>query len=405
MAVSRSCSTLVIIVALFVFQVPLSAFVLATQLDDEEVQPHDWSQIERFAERFGAGAHDWLDWDAAYSELGPSLIALYERHGWDTEPDLFSLELILDVGAIPPWRINDRLNRFTELAAERYLLDEDQEIYLRDLAVREAGYLLAHHATDMIPIAIEALQTWTAGEPFTSEQIARWTAASEPVFATARERYDLAAREFIDELDPAQQTLAHADLSAANRRLDRVAEMRAAALRGEWDPADWGLPPEAADTSWPALGEGDVVLPDSTAAPNAIDAELAQSQSGLASESKTQTARDDDPWARYVRAFISHYQMTDSQRKEAWRYYDRVRDRRARIEGQAARRVRELRSARADDEELDDRVALLEGARDTQVDRLFDLLKRRLERLLTRAQRRAAERLGLPFEYKQKSAE
>lgn len=91
--------------------------------------------------------------------------------------------------------------------------------------------------------------------------------------------------------------------------------------------------------------------------------------------------RPDDEWARYTREFIARFRLDDSQERQAWRQYRAARERAdlllqrlgPSVEGADGRRVEDVQ-------------ARIEHSND----RLFERLKAQLDRLPTRAQRRAA---------------
>lgn len=326
---------------------------------------------QRFAEQLGS----WVNWDAAWSSLGTSVINAYERNGWTSEPDLYSLEVILDVGAIPPWKIEQRMDRFTELIADRYLLDDEQQAVARRLLEDELNHILREHATSIMPIALEGLQTWASGEPFTAEQLTRWTRATEPVFADTRARLDAAANTLMDSLDEEQRAWVRLDLSAAQRRVARVAEMRQAIARGEYVPADWGLR-SSADAATP--GGADSENPP-TARP---DTEMPT----------TRPTVDADPWAVYVREFIVRFKLNEAQQQQAWRTYRRVREQRDFHDARQTQRLERLRAAAQESpDRFNPRIAAAEAEQEAMRARLFEVLKRRLARLPTRSQRVAAD--------------
>jgi hypothetical protein len=341
-----------------------------------------------------------------------NLPQVYERNGWTTEPDRFSLELAQELDALPPWEFERHIELVTRRLSDRYLLDEQQEQTLRGLVEREWGELLARHVGRLVPVITEVLQTRLAGEPYAPEQVARWTELTEPVFEDGRRRLLAAADEFMNVLTPQQRELVQTDLDAAARRIGRMQELRESWRRGAWNPADWGL-----DRDPIQLGDG---MPNRDA--TALESHTGERQqagsgrterpadpeeSGAPSADATpripaaQGARepDDDPWATYVRDFVRRYRLDDAQQRRAWLVYRQARERREFLSQRWAQRIAQCRralDASPSDDGLRARLSALEKSKADTSRMLFEELKRRLERLPTRAQRRAAEEERVP---------
>jgi len=341
-----------------------------------------------------------------------NLPQVYERNGWTTEPDQFSLELAQELDALPPWEFEHHMEVVTRRLSDRYLLDEEQQQTLRGLIEREWGDLLARHIGRLVPVITEVLQTRLAGEPYAPEQVARWTELTEPVFEDGRRRLLAAADEFMSVLNLQQRELVQADLDAAARRIARMQELRESWRRGAWNPADWGL-----DRDPIQLGDG---LPNRDAAAlESHTGELQQAsrgpmerpagreQAGAPSADagprirEAQSARevDDDPWATYVRDFIRRYRLDDAQQRRAWLVYRQARERREFLAQRWTQRIVQCQralDASPSDDSLRARLSELEKSKADTGRMLFEELKRRLERLPTRAQRRAAEEERVP---------
>lgn len=100
---------------------------------------------------------------------------------------------------------------------------------------------------------------------------------------------------------------------------------------------------------------------------------------------------DNDPWALYVRNFVSRYGLNDNQQQRAWSIYREVRTHRDQLTRRAAARDgAAARPAMAAEDPVSAVTAGLDDKQRAAVERLFEQLKRRLERLPTRAQRKAA---------------
>ena len=358
--------------------------------DDGEESPSDASLllIERLTRHLFHGLDDDEAWQEQAEYATAAVERVFERQGWDSESDAFSLDLIRKVQAIPPWRAREQFDAVTGGLSERYALDEEQETYLHGLLVRETTQLFGRHALELLPLMGEALQMRFAGEPFTTEQVTRWTRTLDPVFYDLRARLDEASLEFLDQLEPGQQERVARDLLAANRRLDRVEELGAQWWHGEWAPADWGLDTDPIQQGLrPPRPDSDDAGPPEVRRPARAERSVDSS-----SVMTTQPSTDTDAWARYVRAFIVHYSLGEAQQQRAWIIYERARGQRDLQRRRYDRRIErhEAALAKTDDENVRKQLTGLEESWRKTSELIFDTLKRRLDRLLTRAQRARA---------------
>lgn len=338
-------------------------------------------------------------WEEERENMLSAIERVYERNGWTEEPDLFTLDVIREVESLPPLAFQQRFDALVGMVSDRYLLTEPQEQTLRRMLTREMHETFARHSGRIMQYGLEALQTRAAGDAITPEQVARWTELAEPVFLDTRDRMLAAADRFMGELDPDQQALLRRDLEAGMRRGGKMLEMAQEWKRGGWKPRDWGLdldPVQIAGEARRAADAGDrSAVSESSeksassadlrtdAPPSELPADAAPPESAEAGatprakapHSVTASPPDNDPWAQHVRAFIARYQLSDDQQQRAWRIYAEVREHRDRVTRKA----------------VDGRET---GAADKQkaaMDRLFEQLNRRLERIPTRAQRRAVQ--------------
>jgi hypothetical protein len=356
-------------------------------------------ELQEKALRLIRATQELGNWDEHYEYMLDAAERVFERNGWESESDLFTLEMIREVGQIPPWAFQERYERAMQMVGDRYLLDEEQMASLQNRVIKMNVDLFSRHSDRIMQYAMEAVQTRAAGEPFTPEQVARWTQLAEPVFQDARRSVNAAAKEFMEELDPEQRELLQRDLDAGNRRMADVERLGQKWKRGQWDPHDWGLeddpiqnpegvvaatPPTNAEARAEPRGAGAEVGPTGATEPEPRPSERQR----LISQPK-----DDDPWAKYVRAFIRKYHLNDEQQQRAWLVYRDAKDRDEVFERRFQRQLEALRGTAGSSDNERIRAALLERTEKhrTERDRLFGQLKRRLERLPTRAQRKNAE--------------
>ena len=397
----------------------------------EEAPPQiDFAKLRSQAQQLIEATRSLENWDEHYEYIVDAMDRVFDRNDWDSESDVFALEMIREVGSIPPWQPQDRFNAAMQIVSDRYLLDEGQEIALQQLAIKANVELFVKHSDRIMQYGMEALQTRAAGEPFTAEQIQRWTTLAEPVFQDARESMNRYAQEFMEDLDPEQQELLKQDVQAANRRMLDVDRMGQEWKKGNWDPQDWGMEddpiqnrtrlsadspaktaaaPSNVSESPDTNADGAAANPDAgaeapppaaprnpqdNAARPSPPADQAAPAPPTAKGKKNATASEpDDPWARYVRSFIAKYSLNDEQQQRAWLFYRDSKDRDDVFASRYDRQVESVRGRNTGKLNERDQAALdkLGKQRELERDRLFNRLKRRLERLPTRAQRKAAQ--------------
>lgn len=343
------------------------------------------------------------NWEDQHYSMVDAMDRIYERNGWNSESDLFSLEMAREVGAIPPWEPQARMDKLMEMVGDRYLLDENQISTMQERFFQINVDLFSRHSDRIMEYAMDAIQTRAAGEPFSPDQIARWVELAEPVLQDVRDGFQSEARRFMEQLDPEQQELLARDLQAADRRMGDMQRMSQKWKRGEWQPSDWGMEedPIQMQYQWAERGGSGQAAAGRSAGggSEATRGRQASDEPGAANEARgsetvprASVTEPDDEWARYVREFIRVYQLNGEQQQRAWLIY---RDAKERDEVFQRRFARQLEAARArgaaDSEPVQAAVREQTEKHKQERDRLFNQMKRRLERLPTRAQRRNAE--------------
>jgi hypothetical protein len=409
---------------------------LLAQISEDREGESAFERMRRQASEMIQGLHQLDDWDTHYAYQMDAIDRVYERNGWDSEADLFSLELARDVEQIPPWNVRERFDRVFGIISDRYLLDRDQEQVLQSLIFRENQALFSKHSGRIMQYAMEAIQTRVAGEPFTADQVARWVELATPVFQDSRRAMVSAADEFMGHLGPEQRELVQSDLDAANRRMDALEVMAVGWRRGEWDASDWGLEDDPiqnaharapademggdsaggeSDGSDPAGDQPGMERPDEAGNPAAGEKAARDNRSDAAGKrgdtppnaedappppdtnkdpKRSATNTPDDAWAKYVREFIAKYQLADDQQQKAWLFHQDARKRADAVDRRFARQTGEIDDAQ--DERATSRGKAIKERQDADQSRLFERMKERLEKLPTRAQRRSAAEAKTP---------
>lgn len=362
-------------------------------------------------------------WDQHYGYMMDSVERVYQKQGWNSESDQFSLDLVRTVESVPPWAVQERFDTMVGLFSDRYMLDEQQEQTLRGVMARTSNEVFQTHSDRIIKYAVEAVQTRAAGEAFTPEQVQRWVELAEPVFQEMRGRLNKNADVLSQQLDPQQRELLQRDLAAGNQRMNRLEEMGQRWKRGEWSSADWGMENDPIQAAAEGRRAAEVAAEQQRAADGVegpvsaqpIDADGSMPQPPDPGEAATENEvapppapepaqphraqprpsapanAANDPWAGYVQAFISKFKLTGEQSERAWQIFGDVRGRRDELQSRADKKRGAL-----SDMAQPDALKTFDSQNQATLARLFDQMARRMDRLPTRSQRKEAGPEALP---------
>ncbi|MBU0719460.1 MAG: hypothetical protein KJ749_14530 [Planctomycetes bacterium] len=332
----------------------------------------DDSVLTQFGKLIGDSGK--LDWEAESQVISEAIDRLFAQSGWDSEPHRYARELVREVSAIPPWEMVRRLDVLVDRVSERYRLSPEQATRFRGLVLRETGSLLARHRGVILEELGEVLRTRAAGEPFTAEQIARWTKANAPLFQGLRESSDQVIKELSVSLDPPQRRILQRDVTAFDERWKTLEQWRSKWARGQWEPSEWGLEGGPAKAGSAAVGA------DSKAIPSAPSVQSGQDRPEEKIKQPTRwQAHDPSTWMAYIRAMERRYQLDASQVNAARSIHDELVERAsAYIEGHAE----QLRQVPLDQRPTHEQYEPVRA--------LFDELEARVEGIPTSIQRENA---------------
>lgn len=181
------------------------------------------------------------DWDREYELIAPSIEDLWKSRGWDEEADVFARDAVLKVAKIPPWQVMQRLQTMTELVRDRYGLTPEQTSKFQQGVLREVGGMLFKNAPLLARQTREFLETRDADQPFTPEQVQKWTIEAEPLIADGQQRMDRLIAEMRDSMSPEQRAILERDVKSYEKRIKYMTELQEKWKKGRWEPADWGI--------------------------------------------------------------------------------------------------------------------------------------------------------------------
>ena len=271
---------------------------------DEPVTRQEWlsnlQELIRDAEQLGP-------WQQNRDLILEANRNIWRQKGWNTESDRFAQQVIAKLTNFPPGQIDERFNAFCDAMVERYKLDPQQRQILYTIATRDGWASFLRHARKLLPIAREAIAIRVAGQPFTAEQVARWSKIVEPMANDMRRQLDRSAAEFARSLRPEQRKRFDRDLAATRRRVDQRMAMMRQWQKGTWRPHDWGLQSDPIHAA-------------------AIQ-DAAKPKTSKPRDTPVPAQGDTDEWTAYVANFINRYGLDDNQQVTAQSILEEVQDR------------------------------------------------------------------------------
>ncbi|MEE9294647.1 MAG: hypothetical protein V3W34_06780 [Phycisphaerae bacterium] len=271
------------------------------------VDPAQTATATALLEDLGAEIRTQGGW-SEYAELFNSMAdGLWADSGWHSETDLFAKELAHEVTRIPPWQFNDRIQKMTDMLADRYKLSSTQKVQLQSRLMRESFGFMIQNAEVLVKQGREFISTRAQGNPFTLQQIARWSEGSDPLLADTQRRIDRIMNSTKRDMSEQQRKIIDRDYAGFSRRTQDFNKKRAAWARGEWKPGDWGLqddPIQSGRRNLSRRAAGRAKMPATIGPTPRLPARL---------PGRIKPA-DESTWDRYVREFIETHHLDAGQR-------------------------------------------------------------------------------------------
>ncbi|QDV89140.1 hypothetical protein RAS2_02040 [Phycisphaerae bacterium RAS2] len=262
-----------------------------------------------------------MGWDRQQQVMEQATDEMFRQNGWNSEPDQFARNLLRDVGQIPPWQARERQEIFLNGLQGRLSLTHDQRILLNNEMQRETMAMMGRHFKDIVPVVLEVAKTRASDQPFTPEQVQRWSTSLEPIMGDSLETVKKLTQRLERTMTEEQRRILKQDMDALLKRHRDVEKMVVKWKRGEWSPADWGLQNDPIHAG--------------------VMQEIAQRGGANASTDQNwkdpSFANNESEWERYVRWFCDYFECDASQRtksnailktakQEAIRYRESRRD-------------------------------------------------------------------------------
>src|ERR1051325_5603512 len=246
-------------------------------------------------------------WENQVHTLDEATDNMFKQEGGDSESDQFAKSVMHEVGRVPPWDAAKRQEVFLQHIQSRYNLTHDQVKQFDGDFQREGMRMAMKHFATVAPVILEIAKTRAADEPFTPEQVQRWTQAGRPIMDDMMDSMDRVTGKLRETMTADQREALEGDMKAFRRRHSDMKRMAEKGAAGQWPPADWGLQNDPIHAGQVAKAVGD----------DARKTELVEKVVGSKRPDEDAVARDESEWDKYVKWFCNNYHCEERQRTTA----------------------------------------------------------------------------------------
>lgn len=246
-------------------------------------------------------------WENQYRILEDATNNIFDQQGWNSESDQFARGVMREVGRVPPWDPAARQKVFLDQLQGRYNLTHDQVSQFDKEFQAEGMRMAFKHFATIAPVAMEIVKTRASGEPFTAEQVQRWSQQGRPIMDDVMNSMERVTGKLESTMSTEQRAALDGDMKAFRRRHSDMKRMADKWAAGQWTPADWGL-------------QNDPVHSAAMSDASRIDAEKTELVNRVMNEKRPDEdaiSRDESEWDRYVKWFCTRYHCDERQRTTA----------------------------------------------------------------------------------------
>ncbi len=265
--------------------------------------PSVTSQIQELQEH----AKDMGPWETEASLLRDVHVNIFEKSGWTGESDQFALDLMHQVTQIAPWNAAQREDVFLSGLQNRLDLTHDQRGLIGREMRLESMKVTMKHIKDLLPVALEIAQTRARQEPFTAEQVQKWSQKFKPLMDDAMASVQKVAAKLDKTMTAEQREVLDKDMKALLKRHADVEAMVENWKAGNWNPTEWGLDNDPIHAN--AMFEHRMRQAEKD---GLVNLALTKKKPDIAV-----TAKDKSAWRLYVQWFCNFYACDDMQRTTA----------------------------------------------------------------------------------------
>jgi len=297
------------------------------------------------------------------------------------------------------------IDRVTERAGRVYGFDEDQLTQTRALIKERLPAWLEEHRGQIMQVTNDYLEAVLDREAPEPAWVAGWAQRVLPLVDEFNEVVEGLTADMRPLMTDEQQVRLDGTLAAWRVGTNYLTQRLGGWCEGGFDPVtDWYRNPEfrpaeerrmqevrSAQAQARQEAQGGAVL----AAAPAMTPARAAGEKPRASASATVAANDE--WAQYVAEFIRRYQLNEDQRASAYKHLKNAQEQRAVYLRRNEERLNEaearLKAAENDERRIKAQAQVHELRK--PLERMFDVLKGRLDQIPTRKQRVAAAQAEL----------
>ncbi len=335
------------------------------------------SQIRELQEH----AKEMGPWETEAGAIHDAHDNIFQKNGWTSEADQYSLDLLHQVTQIAPWDTAQREDVFLTGLQTRLNLTHDQRSLLGNEMRLESMKVTMKHIKDLLPVALDIAQTRARQEPFTAEQVQRWSQKFKPVMDDAMASVQKVIGKLDKTMTEEQRALLDRDMKALLKRHSDVEKMVEGWKAGNWNPSEWGLDNDPIHAN--AMYEHRLKEAEKD---GLVNLALSKKKPDVAA-----TAKDKSAWRLYVEWFCNFYTCDDRQRNTAEGILTDSLKRATNFlqaRGKAIAKVEQLRDAAKTDAQRKVQIAELDRLQ-RPIEDIFKELRTRLEtNVLTTQQRK-----------------
>jgi hypothetical protein len=317
-------------------------------------------------------------------------------------PGLFFTDEIIDLA----------IDRMTDQMANEYAFDEDQLWNTRALIKERFPPWLREHRDEIIQLVNEYAMAMLSGDPPTPEYVADWASRAMPLFQEAFGMIDETTQEMRSYMTDEQQI--HLDGQVAAFQVGRNYLLNRIQV---WSDGgyDW-------ESEWPRSekfrqrererreqvereAERERLLAMGVNPETAGGAGPGAPPAGEKPAAQTRPVGPKDEWTTYVENFIKRYQLDEAQQNTARKILRSLQEERDHYLSRKGDDIqvaeKKLKAAQTDDQRASARTEL--DRLNQPLERYFDQLKDRLNRIPSRKQRAAAAQADMAARAKAES--
>ncbi len=246
-------------------------------------------------------------WEYEAQVITDANLNIFLKNGWNSESDMFTLDLINQVSRVSPLNVTEREEIFLNGIQQRYTLTHDQRTLTAREMRAESMSVAKKHFMEMMPVVLDIVQTRARKEPFTAEKVQKWAAKFDPLMGDALQAVERVRQKLAGTMNEDQRRRLDIDMEAVVKRHNDFVEMIKDWKAGNWNPTDWGLQNDPIHAG--EMAKYRIRMAEHQ---GLVDAALLKKKPDLKI-----VAGNESEWERYVKWFCNTYKCDDRQRASA----------------------------------------------------------------------------------------